>query len=553
MRSNAWASACINLVFAMVLASTPVLAVPGDADNDGIPDGSDNCPNVPNPLQEDADQDSVGDVCDVCPLDGANDYDEDGLCGQILDLPTLSQITVPGPVSCGLNFGNYVSGGGDSGDCATGRSPISGECGYGFDQAFCGVTTTPAALLTTDHLFTASNSIPIVIDMGTPTRAVFAFGAIDHPPAPNEGVEMTVWGSDSPTVPELSFPRGWSPATLVLVNQNGWIESGACSGLDADDYAPLFAFTRPYRYVAVSGGAAVSIYNDAAHTTWDGSADDGSSQPGWQSYDTEIDAIASPTGPTPVAVVAGTDVIVATGSTVTLDGSASTGNIIRYAWDTDGDRSADRFGSVVNVVYSKPGRYVATLYATGNCGVGAASKRVYVCTSLVADADGDGKIDCIDNCKTVSNANQLDTDGDGVGDACDNCPADANVYQVDDDHDGKGRWCDCSDAQAGWPTPGEVQNVRAAKPTPTGLTLTWDDLAVFPRYDLLRSTTPSSFLAATCVESDDFDTTALDPAIPSPGSAVFYVLRGDNCTFSDGQGSLGTKTGGTQRQGRNCP
>lgn len=44
-----------------------------DADSDGIADGSDNCPNDPNPLQEDADNDGIGDVCDIC-----TDIDEDG-------------------------------------------------------------------------------------------------------------------------------------------------------------------------------------------------------------------------------------------------------------------------------------------------------------------------------------------------------------------------------------------------------------------------------------------------------------------------------------------
>lgn len=37
----------------------------------------------------------------------------------------------------------------------------------------------------------------------------------------------------------------------------------------------------------------------------------------------------------------------------------------------------------------------------------------------VADADGDGVTDLVDNCPTVANANQADRDADGKGDACD--------------------------------------------------------------------------------------------------------------------------------------
>lgn len=46
-----------------------------DADGDGIADGDDNCVDVPNPGQDDADLDGIGDACDGC-----EDIDGDGRC-----------------------------------------------------------------------------------------------------------------------------------------------------------------------------------------------------------------------------------------------------------------------------------------------------------------------------------------------------------------------------------------------------------------------------------------------------------------------------------------
>jgi len=53
--------------------------------------------------------------------------------------------------------------------------------------------------------------------------------------------------------------------------------------------------------------------------------------------------------------------------------------------------------------------------------------------TVVADTDGDGTADPVDNCPATANPDQMDTDGDGVGDACDTCSEDAG-----NDADGDG-------------------------------------------------------------------------------------------------------------------
>ena len=48
------------------------------------------------------------------------------------------------------------------------------------------------------------------------------------------------------------------------------------------------------------------------------------------------------------------------------------------------------------------------------------------CNTHDGDYDGDGTVNCMDNCTEISNRDQNDSDYDGRGDACDLCPLDGN-------------------------------------------------------------------------------------------------------------------------------
>ncbi len=76
------------------------------------------------------------------------------------------------------------------------------------------------------------------------------------------------------------------------------------------------------------------------------------------------------------------------------------------------------------------------------------------------DVDNDGIWDITDNCKNISNKEQLDADADGLGDLCDNdidndghinsqdnCKNTLNIDQADSDNDGIGDACDTHTSQ----------------------------------------------------------------------------------------------------------
>ncbi|HYV84597.1 MAG TPA: choice-of-anchor D domain-containing protein [Patescibacteria group bacterium] len=106
-----------------------------------------------------------------------------------------------------------------------------------------------------------------------------------------------------------------------------------------------------------------------------------------------------------------------------------------------GDLDAGHYSTKVNISSNDPQRPVVTIAAAED---------------VALDFDGDGVIDSVDNCTTVSNADQADADGDHVGDVCDDCPSAPDTTQVDSDGDKIGDACDpCTDSDHdGWGNPG---------------------------------------------------------------------------------------------------
>lgn len=266
----------------------------------------------------------------------------------ITDVQTLSGLYVNAQVPNNYVLGTYVSGANPGFVSASPACPLTW---------FSGGSNVPAAMNSLERL-TAPNSLgaqpatgrDIVMDMGLPYTSVTVFPQIDHGPFPQEGIEYTVWGSDNPNA---AFPSGWHLASLVSIYRKGYVTTPSCNGQDeTDDYAGLYTFgANSYRYIRVRADYSITIFDTPAHTSWNGSGDDGG-EPGWQSSEAEIDAVGGMVCDVKPQASAGGDIMGLTGQSIRFDATASQGNILTYGWDLDGDGTIDLTGATPTYVFA---------------------------------------------------------------------------------------------------------------------------------------------------------------------------------------------------------
>jgi hypothetical protein len=249
-----------------------------------------------------------------------------------------------------------------------------------------------------------------------------------------------------------------------------------------------------------------------------------------------------------------------------LDGAA-------LAWSTssfaeDPDANALRWGTLYNFRFVAPVPPAVGAVTIGLFRPGVPSE-VIVETLVPAPCDADGTCepgetpcDCFADCGApaafeTACGDGLDDDCNGTVDCNDTaCCAVAGCSADDVDGDGHAS-CDCDDANpSAWLEPGEVAGLRLV--ADAGATrLEWDTPSVASAsvmsFEVLRSTDPVSFHAATCVaDAVTTDTTVADDELPAPGAAFHYAVRATNAC-PDGEGSLGRRSTGVPRPARSCP
>jgi len=428
---------------------------PDDADDDGVPDATDNCPNAHNPAQEDADPDpngmadGFGDICDNCPgafNPGQEDLDFDGvgdLCDRDVDndlIPddfdgdpnTSAPCTGGVATACDDNCPRRLNtsqadqdsdGVGDSCDiCLVMYNPSQDDG----DGDRIGDACDNCPLIPNGDCFASPTfcSIPPDVDPNvlSSQEALLGFLRDTDGDGTGDACEADFDGDAIPTDRDMD-PDTSEPCTGGAVmdcddncplSSNPLQEDGDADGVgDACDNCPEDANPPDPDTLAQPDRDADGI-GDTCDTDIDG---DGIREDG-----NESGMIGDPFCPNfadPNAPLVGCDDNCADFFNPTQSNLDGDPNLMAPFPDTLGDACDDDVDG--DGVLEDPEE--------------SGSNTDNRCT-------GGATADCDDNCPGAVNPLQEDLDGDLVGDACDNCPDIPNTFQEDAEGDGIGDACD---------------------------------------------------------------------------------------------------------------